>query len=86
MAVTHPPDRSTEIFGLAVHQLRRLQGMTLAEFGERSGLSAATLEELERGDRLPDLEEVVALGAGLGMTASAIMRVWETGEREGDKA
>ncbi|MFO7563182.1 MAG: hypothetical protein R6X02_11105 [Enhygromyxa sp.] len=41
-------------------------------------------EELERGDRLPDLVELVALGAGLGITASAIMRVWETWQREGE--
>lgn len=52
------------------------------ELAERSGLSRAMLEDIERGIRLPDLTEFVALGAGLGMTAGAIMRVWETGQRD----
>jgi len=40
------------------------------------------LEEVERGERLPNLVELAALGMGLGRMASAVKGAWETGERD----
>jgi transcriptional regulator with XRE-family HTH domain len=71
------PTLSAASFGAAVRQLRVLQGMTAAQLGERSGIARATIEALELGEHVPDLAELHALGEGLGMTISAIVRVWE---------
>lgn len=68
---------SAATFGVAVRHLRILQGLTVAQLGERSGLSAAIIDALELGDHEPDLVELRALGRGLGMAVSAIVRAWE---------
>ena len=75
-------DGSVRVFGQGVAQLRNLQGMTVAELSERSGLDEATITELEAGERLPELDELNALSAGLGVRASAIVRVWENGRAD----
>jgi transcriptional regulator with XRE-family HTH domain len=65
-------------FGNTVRHLRVQQGMTPAQLGARAKLSEAELEAFEGGRRVPDLSELYALGIGLGMKVSAIMRVWES--------
>lgn len=74
------PTLSAASFGAAVRQLRILQGMTAVELGERSGLALTTIAALENGENIPDLAELYALGEGLGMRLSAIVRVWENEE------
>lgn len=71
------PRPSSTGFGQVVRQLRTQQALGVGDFSQRSGLPPATIEEIEGGELEPELNQLFALGRGLGMEVSAILRVWE---------
>ncbi|BDI24158.1 helix-turn-helix domain-containing protein [Herbiconiux sp. L3-i23] len=54
-----------EVLGAELRGLRRARGETLAAVGQRAGVSAQYLSELERGVKEPSSEIVGALAASL---------------------
>jgi transcriptional regulator with XRE-family HTH domain len=55
--------------GRRIRALRRLRGLTQEQLGERSGVSAKYISELERGVRNPSLETLVKV-ANIGLVVS----------------
>jgi transcriptional regulator with XRE-family HTH domain len=70
-------DPSPAELGALVRRLRLEQGLSVDAFAKRAGLSPATVEALELGDSEFELDELLAIGRGLGMDLSAFFRTWE---------
>ena len=65
-------------FGERLKKLRDEKGMTLAQLGERIGVSEATVQRYECGEiRNPKHERIVALANALGVKEGTLMG-WET--------
>jgi transcriptional regulator with XRE-family HTH domain len=57
-----------------VRRLREEQGLTQEQLAERSGVSATYIGFIERGDNVPTLTVVLDVAAGLGISASELLR------------
>ena len=51
--------------GVRISQLRMRAGMTQAKLAEKADLSIDSISRIERGDRAPSLESLVAIGEAL---------------------
>ncbi|MFH1571219.1 MAG: helix-turn-helix transcriptional regulator [Gemmatimonadota bacterium] len=54
-------------FGLRIRSLRRAQGWSQIELGERAGLDHTYIGGIERGERNPSLDAIQKLADGLGI-------------------
>src|SRR3954449_4380182 len=74
---------STEVaaptIGDRVHALREAMGLSLRDLGERSGVSAPMLSQVERGETSPTLAVAAKIAAGLELTLSQLLRLDEGG-------
>jgi len=62
-----------ERLGVRVKELRRGQGLTLAELAEKSGVSRAMLSKVERGEKNPTLVVAAKVAEGLGVSLSRLL-------------
>jgi transcriptional regulator with XRE-family HTH domain len=74
--VVHRKARRAEAtkFGAIVRRLREARGLTQEQLAERSGVSGTYIGFIERGDNVPTLTIVLDLAAGLGISASELLR------------
>jgi XRE family transcriptional regulator, regulator of sulfur utilization len=63
--------------GLRIHALREAMGLSLRDLGERSGVSAPMLSQVERGETSPTLAVAAKIAAGLELTLSQLLRLDE---------
>lgn len=63
--------------GLRVRALREAMGLSLRDLGERSGVSAPMLSQVERGETSPTLAVAAKIAAGLELTLSQLLRLDE---------
>ncbi len=85
MAVTAIPtselnraaSESSASIGPRVKALREAMGLSLRDLGERSGVSAPMLSQVERGETSPTLAIAAKIAAGLELTLSQLLRLDE---------
>jgi transcriptional regulator with XRE-family HTH domain len=65
--------------GARVRALREGMDLSLRELAERSGVSAATLSQVERGESSPTLAVAARIADGLELTLSQLLRLDEGG-------
>jgi XRE family transcriptional regulator, regulator of sulfur utilization len=65
--------------GDRVHALREAMGLSLRDLGERSGVSAPMLSQVERGETSPTLTVAARIAAGLELRLSQLLRLDEDG-------
>jgi transcriptional regulator with XRE-family HTH domain len=63
--------------GGRVHALREAMGLSLRDLGERSGVSAPMLSQVERGETSPTLAVAAKIASGLELTLSQLLRLDE---------
>jgi transcriptional regulator with XRE-family HTH domain len=63
--------------GPRVKALREAMGLSLRDLGERSGVSAPMLSQVERGETSPTLAVAAKIAAGLELTLSQLLRLDE---------
>src|SRR3954469_22161853 len=63
--------------GPRVRALREAMGLSLRDLGERSGVSAPMLSQVERGETSPTLAVAAKIAAGLELTLSQLLRLDE---------
>jgi transcriptional regulator with XRE-family HTH domain len=63
--------------GERVRALREGMGLSLRDLGERSGVSAPMLSQVERGETSPTLAVAAKIAAGLELTLSQLLRLDE---------
>jgi XRE family transcriptional regulator, regulator of sulfur utilization len=77
------PERATAAaieapaIGDRVRALREAMGFSLRDLGERSGVSAPMLSQVERGETSPTLAVAAKIAAGLELTLSQLLRLDE---------
>ena len=71
-AISAPPG-----VGERVRRLREAMGLSLRDLAVRSGVSAPTVSQLERGESSPTLAVAAKIAAGLGLTLSQLLRLDE---------
>jgi transcriptional regulator with XRE-family HTH domain len=63
--------------GARVKALREGMGLSLRDLAERSGVGAATLSQVERGESSPTLTVAARIAEGLELTLSQLLRLEE---------
>jgi transcriptional regulator with XRE-family HTH domain len=63
--------------GRRIRALREAMGLSLRDLGERAGVSAPMLSQVERGETSPTLAVAVKIAAGLELTLSQLLRLDE---------
>lgn len=63
--------------GVRVKALREGMGLSLRDLAERSGVGAATLSQVERGESSPTLTVASRIAEGLELTLSQLLRLEE---------
>ena len=53
-------------FGQNIRRIRKQRGFSQEELADRCGLHRTYIGGIERGERNPSLENIVAIGIGLG--------------------
>jgi transcriptional regulator with XRE-family HTH domain len=66
--------------GPRLRALRARRGVTLAELGDRTGISVSTLSRLESGQRRPTLEQLLPLAREHGVPLDDLVGAPETGD------
>lgn len=61
------------VCGMKVRELRTGLGMSQADFGATFGVGAQTVSHWEAGRRMPDLERLVDMATGYGVTMDWLM-------------
>lgn len=64
--------------GTRVRALREAMGLSLRDLGERAGVSAPMLSQVERGETSPTLAVAQKIATGLDMSLSQLLRLDET--------
>ena len=67
------------VVGARVRALREGLGLSLRDLAARSGVSAATLSQVERGESSPTLTVAARIADGLELSLSQLLRLDETG-------
>jgi len=73
------PTASVAAIGTRIRALREAMDLSLRNLGERSGVSAPMLSQVERGDTSPTLQVAGRIAAGLGLRLSQLLRLDEDG-------
>jgi transcriptional regulator with XRE-family HTH domain len=68
---------TTLAIGARVRSLREGMDLSLRDLGERSGVSAPMLSQVERGDTSPTLAVAARIAAGLELSLSQLLRLDE---------
>lgn len=58
-------------FGARLRELRVAAGLTQPELGSKAGVEKGTISRIERGERSPTWETVIALATALGVSCEA---------------
>ena len=61
-------------FGEKVRELRRVRGLSQEELAFRAGIHRNYLGGIERGERNPALDNIVAIAKALGVDPSELLR------------
>lgn len=56
-------------------ELRTARGMSMADLYALSGVSSSTINDLEKGRYIPNIEVILKLGYALGMSANEILGI-----------
>src|SRR3954452_3825556 len=64
--------------GLRVKALREAMSLSLRDLGERAGVSAPMLSQVERGETSPTIAVAERIASGLELTLSQLLRLDET--------
>jgi transcriptional regulator with XRE-family HTH domain len=64
-------DMSAEAFGPRLRELREAAGLSQAQLAERAGMHRFGVAKIERGERVPGWDTVLALGKALGVPCTA---------------
>jgi transcriptional regulator with XRE-family HTH domain len=72
-----PAEAESPAIGNRIHALREAMGLSLRDLGERSGVSAPMLSQVERGETSPTLAVAAKIAAGLELTLSQLLRLDE---------
>ena len=67
-------DNQPKLFGKRVRALRRAAKITQEDAAERARLNAKYLGELERGEKRPSFEAILALAKALGTSPAAFFQ------------
>lgn len=70
--------RDSSAVGARIRALRETAGFSLRDLAERSGVSATTLSQVERGNSSPTLTVAERIASGLGLSLSQLLRLDET--------
>jgi transcriptional regulator with XRE-family HTH domain len=65
--------------GTRIKALREAMGYSLRDLGERAGVSAPMLSQVERGETSPTIAVAEKIARGLELTLSQLLRLDETG-------
>jgi transcriptional regulator with XRE-family HTH domain len=71
-----PPVQAPAV-GPRIKALREAMGLSLRDLGERAGVSAPMLSQVERGETSPTLAVAMKIAAGLELTLSQLLRLDE---------
>src|SRR5882672_11281539 len=80
MSVTATPEKAIpdgSAIGDRIRALREAMGLSLRDLGERSGVSAPMLSQVERGETSPTLAVASRIAAGLELSLSQLLRLDE---------
>jgi len=67
-------DNQLRLFGKRVRALRRAANITQEDAAERARLNAKYLGEIERGEKRPSFEAILALAKALGTSPAAFFQ------------
>jgi XRE family transcriptional regulator, regulator of sulfur utilization len=65
--------------GLRIKALREAMGLSLRDLGEKAGVSAPMLSQVERGETSPTIAVAERIAGGLDLTLSQLLRLDESG-------
>ncbi len=68
-------DGVSEWLGAELRRIREEQGLTVEGLAEKSGVSATTIREVERGAREARMDTVAKLAKPLGLTFDEVWRL-----------
>ena len=60
-------------FGQIIRDLRNRKGLSQEDLADRSGIHRNAVGLIERGERIPSVETLFALGHGLGIKPSTLI-------------
>ncbi len=78
MTVATSPDQQQVQIGPRIRALREAMGLSLRDLGERSGVSAPMLSQVERGETSPTLATAQRIAGGLELSLSQLLRLDES--------
>ncbi len=62
-------NETVKLFGSRLRKIRRTAKLTLEEAGEKAGLSAKFMGEIERGEKRPSFDAILTLAKALNVPA-----------------
>ena len=65
----------SEWLGLELQRIREQQGLTVEGLAEKSGVSATTIRDVERGKREARMDTIAKLTKPLGLTFDEVWRL-----------
>lgn len=69
-----PARRDPAVFGPSLKRIRTQRGLTQEELAQRAGLHRTEISLLERNQRKPVLETIVAISRAMQMTAAELLK------------
>ena len=78
MTTAAPPAPETLQIGPRIRALREAMGLSLRDLGERAGVSAPMLSQVERGETSPTLATAGRIAHGLELSLSQLLRLDES--------
>jgi transcriptional regulator with XRE-family HTH domain len=78
MTVTAPTTEPAHL-GQRIKALREAMSLSLRDLGERAGVSAPMLSQVERGETSPTIATAEKIARGLDLSLSQLLRLDETG-------
>ena len=63
----------SEIFCIRLREIRKKQGHTLQSLGSQIGMKKSSLGNIERGDKAPSLDTVIALADTLNISIDYLL-------------
>lgn len=66
--------KEAELFGELVRATRKLRKMSLGQVAERAGTGAKHLGRIERGEKLPSFELIIALAGAMNVSPAAFFQ------------
>lgn len=76
----------SEIFGKQIKSYRKVLNISQEELGERSGLHATYIGQVERGEKNASLESIQKLSQGLGVPISKLFECFPIDNSESSYA